>query len=316
MAEVERKRTLVNPARRRKRRRNAKRKLSPKQIAIFGSKRQKAALKASRKRKRNNRARRHSPRRNAAKRHSSTGRAARPKRRRRARRRNPGGIVEVALNPARRTRKKRRNNTVARTRKRRRNRRASSRRRTNRRYRRHNPAPVTRHRRRRRSTGRKRSNRRRHTRRNPSMGGVTNLLVSAAYAVGGAVGSKYLTQLVLGASNVGYVGYAANLAASFVAGKVVGMVTKNKAAENSVILGGVIMTVVRFLSDQTPLGSTLQQYGLGDYEASTWLSPARYVNAATSAQVDIPTALRPMLPAARGMAGLRGGTYSRTRGTY
>ena len=151
------------------------------------------------------------------------------------------------------------------------------------------------------------------------MGGVTNLIVSAAYAIGGAVGSKYLTQMVLGASNTGYVGYAANLAAAFIAGKAVGMVTKNKQAENSVILGGVIMTVVRFLSDQTPLGSTLQQYGLGDYEASTWLSPARYVNAATSAQVDIPTALRPALPAARGMAGMRGlggGTYSRTRGTY
>src|SRR5258706_14370950 len=54
MAEVERKRTLINPHRKKKRRRNAKRKLSPKQIAIFGSKRQKAALKASRKRKRKN----------------------------------------------------------------------------------------------------------------------------------------------------------------------------------------------------------------------------------------------------------------------
>ena len=148
------------------------------------------------------------------------------------------------------------------------------------------------------------------------MGGVTNLIVSAAYAIGGAVGSKYLTQMVLGASNTGYVGYAANLAAAFVGGKVVGMFTHNKSAENAVILGGVIMTLIRFLSDQTPLGATLQSAGLGDYEASTWLSPARYVNAAASAQVDIPTALR-QLPAAKGMAGLRGsGSYSRTRSTY
>ena len=150
------------------------------------------------------------------------------------------------------------------------------------------------------------------------MGGVSNLIVSAAYAIGGAVGSKYLTQMVLGASNVGYVGYAANIAAAFVAGKAVGMFTKNKQAENSVILGGVIMAVIRFLSDQTPLGTTLQQYGLGDYEASTWLTPARYVNGAQSALVDIPTALRPALPAGKGgMAGLRGsGSYSRARGTY
>jgi len=146
---------------------------------------------------------------------------------------------------------------------------------------------------------------------------VSNLIVSAAYALGGAVGSKYLTQMVLGASNVGYVGYAANLAAAFVGGKVVGMVTKNKQAENSVILGGVIMTLIRFLSDQTPLGATLQSAGLGDYEASTWLSPARYIDAQRSAAVDIPTALRPMIAAGKGMAGLRGsGTYSRTRGTY
>jgi hypothetical protein len=311
MAEVQRKRTLVNPARKRKRR-NARR-LSAKQIAAgFGGKRRKAAVKSSRKRKRKNTARRHSPRRNAARRRPrASRRAARPARRRRARRRNPGGIVEVALNPAPRKRRK----SVAKTRKRRRRSRTNARRYHRRRT---NPAPV-RHRRRRRSTAR-RSNRRRHTRRNPSMGGVSNLIVSAAYAIGGAVGSKYLTQMVLGASNVGYVGYAANIAAAFVAGKAVGMFTKNKQAENSVILGGVIMAVIRFLSDQTPLGSTLQQYGLGDYEASTWLSPARYVNAAQSAAIDIPTALRPAIAAPKGgMSGMRGlgsGTYSRARGTY
>lgn len=308
MAEVQRRRTLVNPAKR-KRRNRRNRKMSAKQIAIFGTKRQKAALKASRKRKRHNSARRHSRKRNVARtRRRSAPRANRSNRRHRARRRNPGGIVEVALNPA----PKRRKRTVAKTRKHRRNRR-----RTNaRHHRRRNPAPVTHHRRRRRASSR-RHNRRKSYRRNPSMGGLSNLVVSAAYAIGGAVGSKYLTQMVLGASNVGYVGYAANVAAAFVGGKVVGMFTKNKQAENSVILGGVIMTLIRFLSDQTPLGSTLQQYGLGDYEASTWLSPARYVNAAQSAVVDIPTALRPALPAAKaGMAGLRGGTYSRARGTY
>ncbi len=307
MAEVQRKRTLVNPARRRRRKRNPK-KMSAKQIRFFGTKRQRAALKSTRKRKRTNRARRHSPKRNAhRKRTRAIRRANRPRRRSRARRRNPGGIVEVALNPA----PKRRKRTVAKTRKRRRR---SNARRYHRR--RSNPAPV-RHRRRRRSSTARRHNRRRSYRRNPSMGGLSSLVVSAAYAIGGAVGSKYLTQMVLGASNVGYVGYAANIAAAFVGGKAVGMFTKNKQAENSVILGGVIMTLIRFLSDQTPLGATLQQYGLGDYEASTWLTPARYVNAATSAQVDLPTALRPALPAGKGgMAGLRGGSYSRTRGTY
>jgi hypothetical protein len=125
-----------------------------------------------------------------------------------------------------------------------------------------------------------------------------------------------LTNLVLGASNTGYMGYAANIAAAFIGGKALGMFVKNKQHENAFILGGFIATLLRFLSDQTPVGATLQQYGLGDYEASTWLSPARYVNASQNALVDIPTALRPALPAARGMSGLRGGTYSRARGTY
>jgi hypothetical protein len=313
MAEVQRKRTLVNPAKRR-RKNKAKRKLSPKQIAIFGSKRQKAALKASRKRKRKNTARRANPK--------KTSRPRRTARRRRAKR-NPGGILEVALNPARR-----RTKSVAKPK--RRKKRSNARRR---RTRRTNSAPVTRRHRRRSA---KRTNRRRHHRRNPSMGGVTNLVTSAAYAIAGAVGSKYLTQMVLGASNTGYVGYAANLAAAFVGGKVVGMFTRNKVAENSVILGGVIMTLLRFLSDQTPLGSTLQAAGLSDYEASTFLTPARYVDAAKSAVVDIPTALRAtvaMTPAGAGTpagrmqrsggasaapaaSGMSGGTYSMARSTY
>jgi len=219
--------------------------------------------------------------------------------------------------------------------KKRRRRRSNSRRR---RTRRHNLAPVVRRHRRRRSLARRTNRRRRRNtgrRRNASMGGVTNLVTSAAYAIAGAVGSKYLTQMVLGASNTGYVGYAANLAAAFVGGKVVGMFTRNKVAENSVILGGVIMTLLRFLSDQTPLGATLTAAGLSDYEASTFLSPARYVDAAKSAVVDIPTALRATIaatPAAAGTsagraqrsmpaasaapAGMSGGTYSMARSTY
>lgn len=311
MAEVQRKRTLVNPARKKKRR-NAK-KMSAKQIAIFGTKRQKAALKSSRTRKRKNTARkRHSPRRaNAAPRAPrATKRAHRPKRRHRARRRNPGGIVEVALNPATPKRRK----SVAKTRKRRRKTNAS-RRRTHRR--RSNPVAAPRRRRR---THAKRTTRRH--RRNPSRavaGGMSNVIVSAAYALGGFVGTKALTQAVLGTSNTGYVGYGANLAFAFVGGKLLTQIPGvSKGAGMAFTLGGIIATLARVLTDMTPLGSTLSRYGLGDYEASTWLSPARYVNAAQSAEVDIPNALRPAIPAGKGMNGMRGlsGTYSRGRSTY
>ncbi len=318
MAEVERKRTLVNPARKRKRK---NRKMSPKQIAHFGTKRQRAALRNARKRKRKNSRpvrTQHATRTNAAPRkRRASRRANRSHSRRRARRANPGGIIEVALNPASPRRKK-----VAA--KKRTNRRRHHRRRRNPTYGQsasHASARGLARRARRPSLTRTRTNRRHHRRghrRNPSIGGVSNLLVSAAYAIGGAIGSKYLVQMVLGSSNTGYVGYAANLAAGFVGGKAIGMFTHNKNAENGFILGAAIATLIRFLNDQTPLGATLQNAGLGDYEASTFLSPARYIDAQRSAAVDIPTALRMVAPA--GVAGLRGlrgsGTYSRGRGTY
>lgn len=311
MAEVQRKRTLVNPGRKRKRR-NGPRKMSAKQIAIFGSKRQKAALKASRKRKRNAAKPRHSSaRRNASRKAARPARrTARAARRRRSGRRNPGGIIEVALNPSTPKRRK-----MAKTRKRRK---STSRRRTNRR-RRTNPAPVQHHRRRRRSTGR-RTHRRRRSNPSVSRGGLQGFLLGGLAAAGGFVATKAATQFALGASNTGVMGYLGNLVAAFIVGKGVGMFTRNKAIENGVMIGGALVVVARLVSDNTPLGSTLSQYGLGDYEASTWLSPARYVNAATSAQVDIPTALRPVAvpsPNGKGMSGMGlSGTYGRGRSTY
>lgn len=306
MAEVKRRVTLVNPARRRKR--NPKRKMSAKQIAHFGTKRQKAALKASRKRKRTAKA---PSRKNPIRRRRTVAaprKTRRPAHRRRTRRSNPGGIVEVALlNPA-----PKRRNTVAR-----RKRRSTSRRRHVTRRRQVHTNPVARRARRRRNPVARRGRRRSIRRSNPSVGGVTSLVTSAMYAIGGAVGSKLLTQAALGSKNTGYMGYAANLAASFIVGKGVGMVVKNKQAQNAVILGGVIQVVLRFLVDQTPLGARVQNaFGMGDYQATTFLSPARYTDAARSANVDIPAALRPTALPAAGMAGLAGGTYSRSRSTY
>lgn len=294
MATVQRRRTLVNPARR-------KRKLSPKQIAIFGTKRQKAALRGKRKR--------HKPavRRNAgmgsarkskkyAKRHGNKivtaselgsyykSKARRTKSRRRAAKRNPGGIVEVALlNPAPKRRK-----TVARRR-----RKAVSnprrRRATTHRRRRTNPVARVHHRRRRRAVASRRVSRRR-IRRNPSVGGggLGNLVTSAAYAIAGAVGSKLLTQAVLGTSNTGIMGYGGNLVAAFALGKGVGMFTKNKNAQNAIILGGVIQTVLRIVIDKTPFGAQLSNIGMGDYMAQNYLTPQRVTDGLNSAALQPP----------------------------
>jgi len=150
-------RRLANPRRRvNVKRRNAtkrRRKMSPKQIRIFGTRAQKAALK--RKRKRNPVARKVSA-------------PKRVNRKRRTRRSNPALVVTLgAMNPRR---KKRRNKPVAATRKNRRRRRVNTATRTNRRRRR-NPVARRTNRRRRRNATRivvvaPKQNRRR--RRNPS----------------------------------------------------------------------------------------------------------------------------------------------------
>ncbi len=204
---------------------------------------------------------------------------------------------------------------MAKTRKRRKK--STSRRRTNRR--RSNPTPVKHHRRRR-STAR-RTHRRRRSNPGVRSSGVTGFLLGGLAAAGGFVATKAATQFALGSSNTGVMGYLGNLVAAFITGKAVGMFTKNKTIETGVFIGGAMVVVARLVADNTPLGTTLTRYGLGDYEASTWLSPARYADAARSAQVEIPTALRPVAVAAPGApAGMAGmglsGTYGRGRSTY
>lgn len=177
---------------------------------------------------------------------------------------------------------------------------------------------------------RRAASRRRVARRsNPgAMAGVGGFMSAAAWAIAGAVGSKYLTQAVLGASNTGYLGYGSNLIAAFVMGKGVGMFVKNKQAENAVILGGVIQTLLRWAIDQTPIGSRLSAIGMGDYQATTIFSPVRYKDPLKSAEVDLPSSIQPRLTGAEmqaraaaggagaGMAGFARDTYSAKNSTY
>ena len=148
--------------------------------------------------------------------------------------------------------------------------------------------------------------------------------MQAAYMIAGAVGSKLGVQAILGADNVGFLGYGANLAAAFAIGKLIGMFTKDKRAENSAILGGVGQVVLRFLIDQTPAGSKLKAAGFGDYQAQSFVVPQRLADGLNSAQVAIPAAWRPapqIMPSAvaassSGVAGLRSigtGLYGRRR---
>lgn len=190
------------------------------------------------------------------------------------RRKNVGEIVSISLAGLNPGRKRRKNTGMAKRR-----RRATAHRVTRRRRRRvvANPAPRRRrsyrrrsavgHRRRRRSNpgkvyamrrinrGRRVSRRRSHRRGNPGFGGVTTGLVSKALAViGGAIGSKYVTQLALGGNNTGYMGYAGNLVASIALGWATTKVTKSKDLGQMVLVGGIAGLSLRILQDMTSIG--------------------------------------------------------------
>jgi hypothetical protein len=90
-------------------------------------------------------------------------------------------------------------------------------------------------------------------------------VVSGAAVVGGAVGSKAATQLILGAKNTGATGYAGNAVATAGLGWLAHLVFRDKSISQMVIAGGIAQILVRFMTDQTPYGSFMANAGLGDY---------------------------------------------------
>ena len=265
--------TLVNPANRRRKssahRKNAgrKRKLSPAQIAAgFGGKRRQSASKHRRRKPavKVNRARRKpAARTNRARRsHVVHHRRRRATAKRRAVRANLGKIISFSLP---------KESGMAAT-KRNRSRKAS-----------------THHRRRRRPTQVNRHHRRR-THRNPSMGDLTGLVTSAVFTVAGAVGSKYLTQMVLTTSNTGIMGYLGNLVSAFLLSWGVKAFMKNDKAAGAVLAGGMVQVVLRLINDYTPFGQYTSQlgmgdYGIGNYMPQNFLTPQRLTNGLYSANL-------------------------------
>ncbi len=302
-------RTIHNPGR-----------LSDKQIKFFGTPAQKAALKRKRSRRRNVAG---SKRKTGIfrKRSSTKVHRARTRPRRVKQRSNPGEILSLVANPA-----KRRKKVMAH---RRRKRAASNPARRSRRRRKAAPVARRRHRRRsnpsrvvyrtRRSHRRVGSRRRRHNAGRSGGTGITGLFTNALWLVGGAVGTKVLTQAVLGAKNTGFMGYIGNAVAAFGLSLLVGKLLKNPAAGKSVLAGGIVALVLRLLSDYTPLGQYTSQIGMGDYQVSNWVTPQRYKDALNSAEVEIPAGWAPQViasnaaPGAPGMAsygGSGGGLYT------
>lgn len=112
-----------------------------------------------------------------------------------------------------------------------------------------------------------------------------DLVIGGVAGLGGAVASRALPQLALGASNTGIMGYAANAVASLVlawashavAGKKIPMIGA------WVGLGGFIALAQRVITDQTPFGQAVSLSGMGDwglglYQKSNFPYPPRVAN--------------------------------------
>lgn len=281
---------IQNPAsagKGKKRMATSRRKMSAKQIQHFGTKRQKAALKA----------RRHAP---AKKRNPPKGggrvisgygsTVMNPHRKKR----NPGGSHKIVINSARK-----RANT-------------SHRRRTKR-----NPELVTfllgnpakrsstgmaRSRKKTRRAASHRSNagtrRRRvvkavsHRRRsNPGMGSIGSpktWVMGGAGVLAGFVGSAAIPQMLLNTGNTGATGYAATAAAAIGLGFLSHMLLPRMPAVTAgVVAGGFANLIRKIISDQTPFGSYLSNTGMGDYMVANW-GPPRMNNGLFSAMAEAP----------------------------
>jgi hypothetical protein len=135
-------------------------------------------------------------------------------------------------------------------------------------------------------------------------GGLGPLVTNAVFVIIGALGSKLGAQAVLGANNVGLIGYAANAAAGGALWFLTEKVMHNRAAASGVIAGTLVQIILRIINDYTPFGSYVAQLGMGDYQMQSFVTPQVLVDPWNSAEIAIPdgwgAAPPPMLTAAGG----------------
>src|SRR5271170_2392748 len=266
MAETERHRTVANPGKRN--RGGSRRNMTAKQIRYFGTKAQRARLRAGG-------AKRSNKKKSGGSHHH---------------RKNAGShIVGYTLANAGRKRSKKKMATA----KKNRSRKAASK---------GNHGYKTR---KRKNTGKRnyshhtRRNRGRYMRRNAgtfSGSGIGSIVTNAVFVIAGALGSKLLTQMVLGANNVGLIGYAGNAIVGGLMWFVTEKVMHNKTASAGVIAGTAVQIILRLINDYTPFGQYVSQLGMGDYQAQSFVTPQVLVDPYNSAQIRIPGAWMPPPP--------------------
>jgi hypothetical protein len=249
---------IQNPARRKGRTKTMakkRRKMSAKQIRHFGTKRQKAALRAKR----------------SAPKHRARTRPNLPRKRKAVKRvakrsavkcrKNPTPAIVLwgAGNPAKRRSK------VAKTHSKKR--RAAAKR-ANTAGRRHTKK-VVRHRRRSNPAG---------------LGRPMDWLQGGAGVIAGVVGTRAIPQMVLGPSNTGPMGYLANAIAALGLGWLAHAFLKRPVITTAVIAGGFAGLLSRIIADKTPFGAQLSlsgglgDWGLGLYQKSNFPYPPRLQN--------------------------------------
>jgi len=139
---------------------------------------------------------------------------------------------------------------------------------------------------------------RRSHRRNQGMGagGIGHIVTNAIFVIAGALGSKLLTQLVLGSNNTGLIGYAGNAIAGGAMWFVTEKVMRNRVASEGIIAGTAVQIILRLINDYTPFGQYVSQLGMGDYQAQAFVTPQVLVDPYNSAQIRIPGAWLPPPP--------------------
>lgn len=310
MATVRKARKLTNPS---KRKRKGRKKLTAKQVKYFGTPAQKAALRSKR-RSAGKKAHRKSKRDYGTVHGRSWSRAAPksrqpkrvskrkpPKKHKKAKRKNISEIVTfplagLGLNPG---------GKMAGYKKHKKHKEYKAHKKHGGYYKKNNPGYHVHH-------------RRQH---NPGLAGMKGMFGDALSIIGGAVATRYTTQLVLRGNNMGVVGYVGNLVSAFVLGWGSGKVFKSAKIGQMVTLGGITALALRLLQDVTPVGKFVNlslsglgrggDIGLGIIVPSSFYTPQVQLPGSMTQFVTpsaISAAIAASAPARSGLRGL-GNTY-------
>lgn len=102
-----------------------------------------------------------------------------------------------------------------------------------------------------------------------------NIFEMGIAGLASAIATRQLPQLIMGTSNTGWAGYAANAGAAIAATAAAGLLA-GPAAGTAAFVGGLVILLDRVLTEQvSPIGQYLALSGVGDATAMTKLGTVR-----------------------------------------